>query len=177
MNFSDIKSFTYIGTTVSVNGVDFEILTPLDVSIDAVQYHNGRTILEEPLMVIAPESKYQYALDEWFEAKRISEVVIPPTQSELDSQAKQKALQDYNQAVEAIIGQVPNTELSSWTKQETEARNITGPTPMIDQLIISRGLGETREVLAAKIIVNADAYAVGYARVLGEYQAKLKAIG
>lgn len=89
---------------------------------------------------------------------------------------KQQALQEYNQAVELLIGQVPNTELSSWTKQETEARNLNLPTPMLDQLVISRELGETREELADKIIANADAYAVSYAQVLGEYQAKLKAI-
>lgn len=104
-------------------------------------------------------------------------ILQAPTPEKVAEQAKSQALQDYNQAVEAIIGQVPNTELSSWTKQETEARNLTGPTPMIDQLIISRNQGETREVLAVKIIANADAYAVGYAQVLGEYQAKLKAIG
>lgn len=87
---------------------------------------------------------------------------------------KQQALSDYEKAIEAMIGKVPNTELSSWSKQETEARNLDKPTPMIDQLIISRGQSETREQLAAKIIANADAYAVGYAQVLGEYQAKLK---
>ena len=90
--------------------------------------------------------------------------------------AKQQALSEYESAIEAMIGKVPNTELSSWAKQETEARNLDKPTPMIDQLCISRGLGETREELAAKIIANADAYAVGYAQVLGEYQAKLKEI-
>lgn len=84
---------------------------------------------------------------------------------------------DYDSAIKKLIGDVPNTELSSWPKQESEARNLDKETPLIDGLIVSRGLGETREELAAKIIANADAYAVGYAKVLGEYQAKLKAIG
>ena len=91
-------------------------------------------------------------------------------------QAKAQALTEYEAAIEAMIGRVPHTELSSWAKQEAEARNLDKPTPMIDQLVISRGLGETREELAAKIIANADAYAIGYAQVLGEYQAKLKAL-
>lgn len=97
-------------------------------------------------------------------------------QASTNEQAKQQALTEYNESITAMIGQVPNTELSSWAKQETESRNLDQPTPMIDQLIISRGLGETREELATKVIANADVYAVGYAQVLGEYQAKLKTI-
>lgn len=96
-------------------------------------------------------------------------------------QAKQQALETYNQQVKALIGQVPNTELSSWTKQEAEARafiaSSTATTPMLDQLLVSRAVkGETKTILANKIIANADAYAVAYAKVLGEYQAALKAI-
>lgn len=97
-------------------------------------------------------------------------------QDAANEQAKQQALAEYNTAIEAMIGQVPHTELASWAKQETEARNLTGMTPLIDGLIVSRGLGETKAELAAKIIANADAYAIGYAQVLGAYQAKLKDI-
>ena len=76
MQFSDIKEFTYIKNTVTVDGVSFEIPTPLDAEFDAVQYHRGRVVLEEPLMIEAEESKYQYAIDEWVEAKRISEIPV-----------------------------------------------------------------------------------------------------
>ena len=78
MQFSDIKEFTYIKNTVTVDGVSFEIPTPLDAEFDAVQYHRGRVVLEEPLMVEAAESKYQFALDEWVEAKRVSELPVSP---------------------------------------------------------------------------------------------------
>lgn len=97
-------------------------------------------------------------------------------QAATNQQTKQQALDEYNAAMEAMIGKVPNTELSSWAKQETEARNLAGATPLIDGLIVSRGLAETREELAAKIIANSNAYTAGYAQVLGAYQAKLKAI-
>ena len=100
--------------------------------------------------------------------------ILAPTDEQLIEQAKAQALTEYETAIEAMIGKVPNTELSSWAKQESEARNLDKPTPMLDTLVISRGLGETKEELATKIIANADAYAVGYAQVLGEYQAKLK---
>ena len=78
MQFSDIKEFTYIKNTVTVDGVSFEVPTPLDAEFDAVQYHRGRVVLEEPLMVEAAESKYQFALDEWVEAKRVSELPVSP---------------------------------------------------------------------------------------------------
>jgi hypothetical protein len=78
MRFSDIKEFTYIKNTVTVDGVSFEVPTPLDAEFDAVQYHRGRVVLEEPLMVEAAESKYQFALDEWVEAKRVSELPVSP---------------------------------------------------------------------------------------------------
>ena len=78
MQFSDIKEFTYIKNTVTVDGVSFEVPTPLDAEFDAVQYHRGRVVLEEPLMIEAAESKYQFALDAWVEAKRVSELPVSP---------------------------------------------------------------------------------------------------
>ena len=78
MRFSDIKEFTYIKNTVTVDGVSFEVPTPLDAEFDAVQYHRGRVVLEEPLMVEVAESKYQFALDAWVEAKRVSELPVSP---------------------------------------------------------------------------------------------------
>ena len=91
-------------------------------------------------------------------------------------QAKAKALIDFNNAVDVLTDNAPERESASWGKQELEARNLNSQTPLIDGLIVSRGLGEASEELAAKIIANADAYATAYAQVLGEYQAKLKAL-
>lgn len=102
------------------------------------------------------------------------------TQAELTAQDKAKASQTalalLNETVSMITGNTPKVESDSWGKQENEARDLTKPTPLIDGLIISRGLGETREELAAKIIANADAYAIYYAKALGEYQAAIKAL-
>mgnify|MGYP006971788316 CR=1 FL=1 len=86
MKFNDIKTFTYIGNVVSIDSVEIEIKTALDSNITAVQYHSGRDILEEPLMVSADESKYQYALDEWEEAKAVQEaetLASQPTEAEV----------------------------------------------------------------------------------------------
>ncbi len=92
MKFSDIKTFTYIGNKVIVDGVELEIQTPLDSEFEAVQYHRGRPLLEEPLMMEAEESKYQYALDEWAEAKYMAENPIVPvlTEEQLGTQVREQ---------------------------------------------------------------------------------------
>lgn len=77
MNFNEINSFTYTENVVTIDGNSFEIDTSLDSELSAVQYHQGKGILEEPLMVSVSESKYQYAIDEWVESKNISELPAP----------------------------------------------------------------------------------------------------
>lgn len=87
---------------------------------------------------------------------------------------------DYESSVKNMIGDTDTSEMASWTKQESEARAwITDNmeiTPIIDNLIIGRAMEETKAELVAKIIIKADAYAVAYAQVLGQYHAKQKAI-
>ena len=65
-------------------------------------------------------------------------------------------------------------EMVSWRKQEDEARAYTADntvaTPFIDAQLITRDLGETKDELAAKIIINADTYQVSYATLLGKSQ-------
>ena len=87
MKFSDIEDLTYMGSTVTVDGVDREIITALASDLYAVQYHTGRPMLEElqeqPLTQEVPDSKYQYALDEWVDAEVIPVPDIPPTSEEI----------------------------------------------------------------------------------------------
>lgn len=71
-------------------------------------------------------------------------------------------------------------EMLTWTKQEQEARALlddeTAKTPLIDGLIVSRGLEETREELAQKIVGAADFTAIQIAKHLGEHQAAKRSI-
>lgn len=87
---------------------------------------------------------------------------------------------DYETSVKAMTGNTDPAEMASWTKQEQEARAWIADnaviTPIIDNLIIGRAMGESKADLAAKIITKADAYTVAYAQVLGAYHAKQKAI-
>jgi hypothetical protein len=71
-------------------------------------------------------------------------------------------------------------EVASWARQETEARafvkSSTATTPLIDALVLSRGKGESRSDLAAKIIASADAYAIKSGEIIGKAQVKRKAV-
>lgn len=94
---------------------------------------------------------------------------------------KQSSLKaDYTDAIKDMAGDVDASEMASWTKQEQEARawvaDNAASTPVIDNLLIGRNMGETKAQLVAKIIAKADGYAVAYAQVLGMYHAKQKAL-
>lgn len=86
----------------------------------------------------------------------------------------------YEGSVKAMTGGTDPAEMASWMKQEAEARswiaNNAVVTPIIDNLIIGRAMGESKADLVVKIITKADAYTVAYAQVLGAYHAKQKAI-
>lgn len=88
--------------------------------------------------------------------------------------------QKYSEGIAYMIGEVGYVEMSSWNKQETEARgyltNNESATPVLDILVESRGLGESIEELAGKIVRNADMYAANYADLLGKYHNRLKAV-
>lgn len=86
----------------------------------------------------------------------------------------------YQSSVRAMAGNADTAEMASWTKQEAEARawaaDNNAVTTIIDNLLIGRNMGESKADLVAKIITKADAYAVAYAQVLGQYHAKQKAL-
>lgn len=105
-----------------------------------------------------------------------------PPKTLIESRATKLLLvqNDYETSVKAMNGNTDPAEMASWTKQEQEARawiaDNTVVTPIIDNLIIGRAMGESKADLVVKIITKADAYTVAYAQVLGAYHAKQKAI-
>jgi len=64
--------------------------------------------------------------------------------------------------------------------QEEQARawNVdnTVATPIIDVILASRNLGETKQQFVDIIISNADAYETAYGTMLGKFQSLSKAI-
>lgn len=71
-------------------------------------------------------------------------------------------------------------EAVSWAKQEAQSRawivdNAT-VTPIIDALLLTRNMGETKEELITKIITKADAYETLYGQILGKFHNREKAL-
>jgi len=85
----------------------------------------------------------------------------------------------YNQTLRALTT-ANSYEAVSWTKQETQARawivDNNTVTPIIDALLVSRNMGETKEELITKIIAKADAYETLYGQILGKFHNKEKAL-
>jgi len=79
MKFEDLKEFTYIDNIVIIDGVERTIKSTLAKNISAVQYHRNSKILEEPLMTIVSNNKYQYAINEWISAG----ITPTPTQEDI----------------------------------------------------------------------------------------------
>lgn len=89
-----------------------------------------------------------------------------------------KLNQEYIQSVASITSGVTSEEISTWTKQESEARNWlidnNANTPLIDAICLSRGCDKS--YLVNKIIEKANAYASAIGALTGERQAKEKEI-
>lgn len=77
----------------------------------------------------------------------------------------------FNNLLEQVTVTYPTAEVTSWAKQETDARTYksTGKSsPLLDNLAEQRG--ETVDSLCDKIIEKADAYAAVVGNILGKRQ-------
>lgn len=80
-----------------------------------------------------------------------------------------KANADFETAISSLTSSIPTMEISTWTKQESEARayllDSNASTPFMDAICTSRGVDKS--YLAGKIIEKADAYAVAVGTLTG----------
>jgi len=145
--------------------------------------NNGKSVIgtrEDGAMVSYSIEAEEYK--QWLSEGNIPEPEF--SEEELLVQAKASKLAEvtatYNTSITALVGNTDQYELTSWTKQEAEARAYVASnkaiTPLLSGMIVARGLGETVLQFANLIIANADAYRNAYATILGTYQANQKAI-
>jgi|GEM_PF-1271490 len=84
-----------------------------------------------------------------------------PSIGELKAAKRQEINSAFNKAMQAIVGDTPSNEVSSWGKQETEARayqaNHAAITPLIDALASARSV--PKDELISRIIAKADLFA------------------
>lgn len=99
---------------------------------------------------------------------------------------KSQILQQYQSDLANALDSFANEpERATWAQQLLEAYSYINAaaskreslvTPMLDGLIISRGLGETKEELANKIIAKATDYAARVSQILGNQKRELAQI-
>ena len=109
------------------------------------------------------DSSYSYKIEN-------NEVV--KTERNDNSYLLSKANADFETAVSSLTSSIPTSEMSTWTKQEQEARayllDSNASTPFIDAICLARGC--EKSYLVAKIIEKAAAYAVAVGTLTGVRQ-------
>lgn len=101
------------------------------------------------------------------------QIVAPPlTAAEMKPAALNRINAAYEAAVNALTAAYPAGEISSWPKQEAEARawvaNDGASTPWMDAAAAARGI--TKADLAARIISNADLFSAASGQLSGKRQ-------
>ena len=80
-----------------------------------------------------------------------------------------KANADFEAAISSLTSSIPTSEISTWTKQESEARayllDSNALTPLIDAICLARDCDKS--YLIGKIIEKADAYAIAVGTLTG----------
>lgn len=95
-----------------------------------------------------------------------------PTQAELKQSKRTEINAYFEKSMQQIVGSYPSNEVSSWEKQETEARayvaNNSAATPLIDALASSRSVPKAE--LVTRIIAKADLFAGISGTLIGRRQ-------
>ena len=106
------------------------------------------------------DSNYTYKIEN-------NEVV--KTERNDNSYLLSKANADFEAAISSLTSSVPTSEISTWTKQEQEARayllDSNASTPFIDAICSARDCDKS--YLVGKIIEKADAYAIAVGTLTG----------
>jgi len=94
------------------------------------------------------------------------------TSEEIEKNKRSSINENYENEVSKLTLGVPNSEISTWTKQESEARSYKidnqAATPLISSLAEQRGV--SLDYLADKIIEKADAYSIAIGTLTGVRQ-------
>ena len=109
------------------------------------------------------DSNYTYKIEN-------NEVV--KTERNDNSYLLSKANADFEATISSLTSSVPTSEISTWTKQESEARayllDSNASTPFIDAICLARDCDKS--YLVDKIIKKADAYTAVVGRLTGVRQ-------
>lgn len=141
-------------------------ITPM---VDILSKLTGRVVVMREEIYVYLDTNEEVAEELVAQAKTEQSALI-------QSGTYESALKNINDWYEGEVAKLtkgaPNTEISTWDKQEREARayvaDNSASTPFIDNLVLARGV--TKEYLVGKIIEKADAYAIAVGALTGERQ-------
>ncbi len=166
-----MKTFVTVSSSGNITNVFGEWVSP-NIPINAIEisYDDGFMIRQARCFGDYRLVNGALELDTTFISARLFSEAIPAKIAEIDAA--------YNAAIAVISASYPETERNSWAKQEAEARawtaNNTAATPLLSAIATARG--STLADIAARVITNADAYAVYAGGVIGKRQAKMISI-
>lgn len=140
--------------------------------------HNDDTIDSLPEGAIGlTEEQFLNHFDYELVAKKLvlNPIVAPaPTLAALKLAKKSEITQAFNASMSQVVGDTPSYVISSWGKQEAQARSFVNPattlvpTLLIDNMASERGI--QKPLLAGKIIQKADLYETYCGQLIGKYQ-------
>lgn len=159
---------------VGVNGTFRKVdVSDLPAGVRALQWSGTEGHLEyddasnSELLSITP---FQVFIDRWTAAA--PPVPSTPTAQQRIAATHARINAAYEASVAGLISGYPQNEVSSWPKQEAEARawisDNTAPTPWVDGAAATRGI--SKAVLVAKIIEQADQLAPIHGALTGKRQ-------
>lgn len=127
-----------------------------------------------------PDESFDVLVREYLLSATILDYSAPSFTIEQAKSFKQNSVQSsFDAEVKALSDALPH-EMTSWRKQEEQARawNVdnTVDTPIIDAILLTRNLGETKQQFVDIVIRNADAYETAYGTILGKFQNLTRAI-
>lgn len=96
----------------------------------------------------------------------------PPSLEEVKTARLAEVNAAYDEAVSALVSTYPASELITFDKQEAEARawlaDSSARTPLIDALVLGRGIDKAE--LVRRIVAKAEAFAVATGYLTGQRQ-------
>lgn len=160
-----------------VVGVDFVFrkvdLSALPTSVRAVQWDGTKGHVEhdeDAETALDSIADFQAFIDLWTAAA--PPPPPPPTPAQLIAAAHARINAAYQSAVNAVTAGYPADEISSWPKQESEARawlaGNTAATPWLDSASTARGI--TKADLVTRIMDNVSLFTAAHGQLTGKRQ-------
>jgi hypothetical protein len=144
---------------LSIENIIDTVYTLVKIPLKPVVHHYKSLELNKPVLVNG-------------EIKLIWKVSDTPLSDDFRNSLIQELRETFDGYLNQLVLSYPVSEISSWAKQESEAKdyvlNNEAFTPLLDSLALSRGIAKSE--LAEKILNKSSAYATSVGKLIGTRQ-------